>query len=677
MSDASRKDIDETSHRDTILKNKKQYESYENKSDQIAYRLFGDLFNNNKEFLDNYQKKMKGAHISVGSDLYLARVLLYTIASAVLIFIITGILSGIMMYVGIFESITNGGIMELSIFIGFPILSALLFSPLIGILYYIMPQYKASRRTASIDATLPSAVTFMYALSRGGMNINEVMRLVAKNDAVYGEVSHEFGTIIQDMEYFSRDSLSALRRAGKRSYSQKFNDLMDDMVSTLDSGARMESFLQQKSEDLIEEAEREQQNFIEQLSLLGEVYVTAFVAGPLFMIIITVIMALMGGADPTQLDGIVYMILPAMNVGYYFLINVIAGSDGVQSRKIPMDKSVTKRSKRNLEEFARQSNDNTVDRVYKAKKKRERTSLIFPPYKESLLELTRKPDMTAMFTVPISFIYLIFVVLTGLAKPSFGAFIDAPVVQTLYWILIPVFIVMVPLMLFYEVGARREKSMMNRFPDSLKQIASANSVGMTLTESLENTAENTNGRLGDELMLVKNDIKWNNDVNFALVKFANRVQVPIITRTMKLITEANESTGDIEDVLSIASKNVETQVRLRKERNAAMIMYTVVILVSYMVYLFVIALLDMMFLSVIEDMGSNGGDVSEGGEDAEQFDVASLNVDRFRLVFYHSTIVQAFGSGLISGYLASNNIRSGIKFALVLCIISSIAFSVI
>jgi flagellar protein FlaJ len=233
-------------------------------------------------------------------------------------------------------------------------------------------------------------------------------------------------------------------------------------------------------------------------------------------------------------------------------------------------------------------------------------------------------------------------------------------------------------MLFYEVGSRRERKMMNRFPDALKQIASANSVGMTLTESLETTAENTSGRLGDELMLVKNDIKWNNDVNFALIKFANRVQVPIITTTMKLITEANESTGDIEDVLSIASKNVETQVRLRKERNAAMIMYTAVILISYVVYLFVIALLDMMFLSVIEEMGAEQGSGGAGDSpDSEQFDVAGLNVDRFRLVFYHSTIVQAFGSGLISGYLSSNDIRSGIKFALVLCVVSSIIFSVI
>lgn len=674
MTDASRKDVKRTEHRDTILEDRKHYDTYENKTDQIAYRLFGDIFDDNKEFLEKYQKNMKGAHIPIGSDLYLARVLFYTLISAIIILLITVPTAILLIYFDSLSAVTETELMAIGAAISIPILSVLVFPPMIGGFYYIMPQYKASRRKSALNATLPSAVTFMYALSRGGMNINMIMRMIAENNEVYGEVSDEFGTIIQDMEYFSRDSLTALRRAGKRSPSQKFNDLMDDMVATLDSGAKMENFLEQKSEDLIEEAEREQKQFIEQLSLLGEVYVTAFVAGPLFMIIISVIMALLGGANPQQLDGIVYMLLPFMNVGYYFLIDIISGSDGVKARKIPVDsKSISKRSNVELDEFVKYTDNESVKRVHKAKLKRERTALIFPPYKESLIQLTREPNKTALFTTPIAVLSLIFSVVTGLAQPSYSAFINEPVMQTVFWLLIPTYIVLIPLMLFYEIGARRERKMMNRFPDALKQIASANSVGMTLTESLQTTAENTSGNMGKELMLVKNDIKWNNDVNFALIKFANRVQVPIITTTMKLITEANESTGDIENVLAIASKNVATQVRLRQERNAAMIMYTAVILISYAVYLFVIVILDMMFLSVIEEMGEDDGG---GGDniDSDQFDVASLDVDRFRLVFYHSTIVQAFGSGLISGYLSSNDIRSGIKFALVLCVISSMIF---
>ncbi len=666
--------VKETARRDKMIEEMDKYDTYDSKTDRISYRFFGHLFDEKEEFLEEYQSTLKSAHIPVGADLYLARVVLYSLVTLVGTLVVMGALSGLLLYTGLLFEMTDTALIAYAVGMGFPLFFGIMFTVSVGGLYYIIPTYTASRRKSAIDATIPSAVTFMYALNRGGMNLVQVMRVLAENENVYGEVSKEVGTVIQDMEYFSRDLMHALRRAGERSPSQKFTDLMDDMVATLDSGASTAPFLEQKSQDLIEEAERDQESFIETLSLLGEVYVTAFVAGPLFMIIITVIMAMMGGAEPTQLDGIVYGLLPFMNVAYFFLINILSGAEAKQARRIPLRDTVNRKANVNLESYAEKTSDERVERVYKAKRKRERTALIRQP----VTELLRDPNLTLLFTTPIALIYLIVAPLIGLVEVSFGGFIDDPVGQTVFWALIPIFIVTLPLMTFYEISARREAKMMNRLPEALKQLASANSVGMTLTESLETTAENTSGRLGEELMLVKNDIKWNNDVNAALIKFSNRVQIPIVTRTVKLITEANESTGDIEDVIAVAAKNVETQVRLKKERSAAMMMYTAVILISFAVYLFVIALLDLMFLGVIDEMDGadfDDDDAAGGGDDdGAEFDLEDLPVERFQLVFYHSTIVQAFGSGMIAGYLKSNDVRSGLKFAVILSLAASAIF---
>ncbi len=663
----------ETRHRDKMLKQKQKYTSYDGKLDKFAYRFFGDKFDDKKAFLAEYQQVLKSAHIPVSSDLYIARTILYTLILFTSMLLTVGLISIVLLTQGIFSLVTDSSVANYVLTLGLPIFSSMVSAILFGFIYYKYPSYIASRRRSSIDSTLPSAVTFLYALNRGGMNISQALRILAENDNVYGEVSKEVGTVIQDMEYFSRDMLHALRRAGERSPSQKFSDLMDDMVSTMDSGASMPPFLEQKSEDLIVEAERDQKNFLETLELLGEVYVTAFVAGPLFMIIITVIMAMMGGAEPTQLDGIVYGLLPLMNMAYFFLINILSGTGGVEARTIEKKKSVHRKSDVDLEDYIESVNDERLDRVYKAKKKRERMALIRQP----ITELMRNPNLTMLFTGPIALIYLILVPILGLAEVSMGAFVEEPVIQTMAWLLVPILIVSLPLTIFFEISSRRERRMMNRFPDALKQLASANSVGMTLTESLETTAENTSGRLGEEFMLVKNDIKWNNDVNAALIKFSNRVRIPIVTRTIKLITEANESTGDIENVIAVAAKNVETQVRLKKERSDAMLMYTAVILISFAVYMFVIALLDIMFLSTIGDMGDmETGDAAGGGggDGGAEFDLAGLPVERFRMVFYHSTIVQAFGSGMIAGYLKSNDVRSGLKFAIALSLASSAIF---
>lgn len=664
--------VDETKRRDRIVSTRRDMDFKSSELDRYAYKYFGDVFTDNQELLDSYQDTLRSAHISVGADLYLGRIIVYTVLASIGSLILGLLGTGTLFATGLMSLFVESSLLQILVTALLPVFMGIVVGLITGALAYIWPSYRASRRAAGIDATLPSAVTFMYALNRGGMNLVEVLRTLAENDEVYGEVSTEVGTIIQDMEFFSRDLMQALRRAGDRSPSQKFTDLMDDTVATIDSGASTAPFLEDKSEDLIQEAERDQENFIETLSLLGEVYVTAFVAGPLFMIIITVIMAMMGGAQPTQLDGIVYGLLPFMNVGYFFLINVLSGAEPDTSRVIPFEKSFNTKSNVAVEKHVKESDNEAVKKVYEAKKQREKTEIVRQP----LTVLLREPNKTVLFTTPLAVIYLILVAFIGPAEASFEAFIDAPVPQTLYWMLIPIFMVSVPLSIFYEIRKRREKKIMNRLPEALKTLASANQVGMTLTEALQNTADNTSGRLGDELKSVKNDIRWNHDVNSGLIKFANRLQIPIVTRTVKLITEANSSTGDIESVVSIAAKNVETQVRLKKQRASAMLMYTAVIIISFCVYMFVVALLDIMFLSTIGNMESadfeSGG--GGGGGGGGQFSLSDLPVERFRLVFYHSTIVQAFGSGMIGGYLTANDVRSGLKFAIVLCLMASAVF---
>lgn len=664
MTDSPRDYVDKTEHRDRIVSQRKDMKDRKSIIDKYSYQYFGGLFDGRQEFMKEYQSTLRSAHITESADLYLGKTILYTILTFTVVLILSLIGMGSLFLLGLLEIFTPSVIGQVIIALGTPLFASIVISSILGALMYIYPSYKASRRASAIDATLPSAVTFMYALNRGGMNVVEVMRVLSENEEVYGEVSNEVATIIQDMEYFSRDLMEALRRAGDRSPSQKFIDLMDDLVATVDAGASTATFFRDKSEDLIDEAERDQANFIETLSLLGEVYVTAFVAGPLFMIIITVIMSMLGGADPSQLDGIVYGLLPFMNVGYFFLINILSGQSAQTAKTIKYTDESSNMSDTNIDDFLEQNDSDSVRKVKKAKKKRERMALV----REPISELIREPDKTLLFTVPIAIVYVILAPIIGLAEISIETMISNPVTQTFYWLLIPLLIVSVPLSIFYEIGMRREKKMMNRLPESLKTLASANKVGMTLTESLENAADNTTGRLGDELKRVKNDIKWNHDVNKALIKLANRIQIPILTRTVKLITEANSSTGDIESVISIAAKNVETQVRLEKQRSRSMLMYTAVIIISFTVYMFVVALLDLMFLSTIGDFtGSDFG--SDGG-----FQISDLPVERFRLVFYHSTIVQAFGSGMIAGYLSSNNVRSGLKFAIILSLIASLVF---
>jgi flagellar protein FlaJ len=63
----------------------------------------------------------------------------------------------------------------------------------------------------------------------------------------------------------------------------------------------MSEFLSMRVRLYQEEARFEQKQFLNVLSIVAESYVTLFVAGPFFLIIIMVVMGMMGGSAVLQL----------------------------------------------------------------------------------------------------------------------------------------------------------------------------------------------------------------------------------------------------------------------------------------------------------------------------------------------------------------------------------------
>ena len=88
--------------------------------------------------------------------------------------------------------------------------------------YLLIPSLNASDRKDKINKGLPYAVTFMYALSKGGMDIISILRALHEAESTYGEVSRERGLIIRDMDYFGHD----LRTAILNCISQSPSDLL-------------------------------------------------------------------------------------------------------------------------------------------------------------------------------------------------------------------------------------------------------------------------------------------------------------------------------------------------------------------------------------------------------------------------------------------------------------------
>jgi flagellar protein FlaJ len=97
-----------------------------------------------------------------------------------------------------------------------------------------------------------------------------------------------------------------------------------------------------------------------------------------------------------------------------------------------------------------------------------------------------------------------------------------------------------------------------------------------------------------------------------------------------------------------------------------------VVIIGYLVYLLVIVMLDVSFLTPIAELDARTADVAGGPEAPVSFQ--GVPVSTYRMIFFHSVLIQGIGSGLLTGELASNDIYNGLKYSIFLVLLALLAF---
>jgi archaeal flagellar protein FlaJ len=210
----------------------------------------------------------------------------------------------------------------LGVGLSFGLVAGLLFAPfifgqIVFLALYTTPKSKAKARSKDIDLKLPYALNYVAAMASAGVIPTEIFRSLSKQD-IYGEVATEALYIYKDIQLHGFDIVTALRRATDRSPSQKFKELLTGAITTVTSGGDLTLYFSKKAQRHMWENRQEQKSFLEVMGLMAETYVTAAVAGPLFLIVMISIMTMLSGGGPSTLALIIYLVLPIINFGFVF-----------------------------------------------------------------------------------------------------------------------------------------------------------------------------------------------------------------------------------------------------------------------------------------------------------------------------------------------------------------------
>ena len=656
----------------------------------VPFVVLGDRIRAQAAQYHSLRVKLQQARIPVSYEMYVSSSLFYAIVAGFIGAILGLIISFVAIEViGLPDKLTKLTFSEstvwlidykwifLSLFI--IVFLSIVLGGIVYLLFLLYPAFKAGERKGDIDRNLPYAVTFMYALSNGGMNIVEIFRSLAECKDTYGEVANEVDTIVRDMDYFGHDLRTALRNTSELTPSAKFQDLMHNLLSVIDSGGDIPKYFKDKSDQYLKGAIIDQKGYLETLGLIAESYVTAFVAGPLFIIIMGVMMVLMGSGNDMMLYAIIYAVIPVGSVMFVVLIDMLSpsasGTPALLSTRMKLDHEVVMPPElAHLKVDKNAPADPETQRMLGLKKlwarfiKSKQTLALRQTLKDPLKSVKMSPVNILLVSAPAALIVFAVAYMTHRHELlSFNltvSFMDDYLVYALY-------IALVPLAFFHEKKMARERKLQKQVPDFLGRMASTNETGMTIRDSIKLMAKSDTGAISKQIKLVWKDIDWGLDVNDALTRFANRVRTHVVARSITLITKANESSGDVGEVLSVAARDAETEQTLKKERAMNMMIYIVIIYISFLVFVGVIYVITDSFLS---QMAAAGEQMEASGAAGGGGFLGAFDLDAYKRMFFHASLIQGFCSGLIAGVMGEGSVMSGLKHSLIMMTVALLIF---
>ncbi len=204
--------------------------------------------------------------------------------------------------------------------LGFSIFFALLTPPAL----YIYPASLIGDRQKAIKADLPFALVHMSAVAGSGAAPISIFELLAESDE-YPELKKEIKKILNYVNLFGYNLSNALRNVAASTPSEELKELLNGMISTIETGGDLKGYLKEKADDALNIYRLDRKKRVEALGTFSEVYTSVLIASPLLLIITLAIINSIGG----EIGGVsvrilaylgVGIALPLLNLGFIFFL---------------------------------------------------------------------------------------------------------------------------------------------------------------------------------------------------------------------------------------------------------------------------------------------------------------------------------------------------------------------
>lgn len=278
-------------------------------------------------------------------------------------------------------------------------------------------------------------------------------------------------------------------------------------------------------------------------------------------------------------------------------------------------------------------------------------------------------DTTILLLILISSGFSIILFLLGILSFLGLTGIPENILSWVDFIVLGILSLIGPLGFYNHLKTKKKREIENQLPDFLREISSSTASGMTIFDAIKSASKGDHGGLTLELQKMSSQLSWGISVNNVLDNFSKRMKSDIIDRMVITIKKALEIGGNTSSVFNAAAVEIDQSKRVEEQRKIEMSLYSIVIFISFFVFLAVILIIDKTIFAAIFDLQGK-----MAGQSIGNMSIAAIDHDLLKYMFFSFVLVQSIGGGLLGGFMMDGKLSSGIRFGFILVLISFFVF---
>lgn len=162
--------------------------------------------------------------------------------------------------------------------------------------FLFMYFYPAMERKASenkIENELPFATIHMSAISGSMIDPSKIFSIIISTKE-YPTLNKEFIRLMNSINIYGYDLVTALRMSAENSPSKKLSELFNGLATTITSGGDLPEFFEKRAEGLLFEYRLEREKYTRTAETFMDIYISVVIAAPMILMLLLIMMKVSG-----------------------------------------------------------------------------------------------------------------------------------------------------------------------------------------------------------------------------------------------------------------------------------------------------------------------------------------------------------------------------------------------